>query len=81
MKQEGEKKEIAPEGPVQEKLNIETKCAYLGCHKRGKFLDKVEVAPNKFEYKLVCNKHLGQLIGFTAINGKPMALKMPYGKD
>lgn len=49
---------------------MEKKCAYLGCQNKGEVWDDVEIAPNVIRKKLVCRKHLGQLIGNIEVIGK-----------
>lgn len=46
------------------------KCAYLGCHRRGIFLDDVETSPGVIQKKLVCKKHLGKLTTNITLTGK-----------
>lgn len=43
------------------KIPLEHKCAYLGCRRKGRFLDDVETAPGVIKKKMVCGIHRGQL--------------------
>ena len=54
---------------------METKCAYLGCQKKGEYLDNVEIAPCVIRKKLVCKTHLRQLTGNVMETGK---FSLPY---
>lgn len=56
-------------------MRIKAKCAYLGCQRKGKYLDDVEIAPGIIRKKVVCRTHLGQLTGNIMVTGK---FSLPY---
>lgn len=56
-------------------MNMEKRCAYLGCQEKGEFWDDVEISPGVIRKKQVCRVHLGKLTGNIMVTGK---FSLPY---